>query len=336
MDMRIVSPRMGLLSAISLAAFTSAAHAQTGPDLLLGQFGEGKNFVGRGEAIFFDKGETQHSDADGEGEKLEIYNANARFKLDLDNVIPGFNRAQPRAGFQATVLDFHSSDPSIPGTLTDVSFGVGIGVAKTEKWVAGISVGVGFASNNVFHDANGLYGKADLAFAYTLNDRERIGVVLDYNGNRTFMPDVPLPGVIYTRKLSNEFTLEVGFPYSDIQWQPMDALTLMLKFNFPDGGEASVDYKLTDALHVFGAFIQQNEAFHWNELENSSDRVLFRQSRAEVGLRGNFYDDNLSFIAAIGYSFGTQLEVGWDSRDSDELADISDEPYARVGVEVKF
>jgi hypothetical protein len=335
MDMRIANPRIGFLSAVSLVALAGTAQAQTGPDLLLGQFGEGNNVVGRAEAIFLNSGNTEHDDVGGPGAQLQIYNASARFKLDLDNVIPGFSRTQPRAGIQATVLDFTTTDPSVPGTLADISFGIGVGVAKTEKWVAGISVGVGFASNNVFNDANAVYGKADLAFAYNINEREKIGIVLDYNGNRTFLPDVPLPGFIYTRKLSDDFTLEVGFPYSDVQWQPTDQLTLLLKFVFPDGGEARLDYKVSQSLGVFGALTQQYEAFQWNELDNPNRRVLFNQTRAELGVRGTFMD-NLSFVAAAGYAFNTELNVGWDSRDEDELATLSDEPYVRFGVEVKF
>lgn len=337
MDKRIARHGSAILSAAVFATLASNASAQTGADLLLGQFGEGNNFVGQAEAIYIDRGSTDHSGGDGKAftHGLDVYNASARFKLDLDNVIPGFSRAQPRAGFAATVLDFHSNDPAVPGTLTDISFGVGLGVAKTEKWVAGISVGVGFASNNVFNDANAFYGKADLAFAYTLNEREKLGIVLDYNGNRTFMPDVPLPGFIYTRKLTDQFTLEVGFPYSDIQYQPDDNWTFMLKFNFPDGGEANVDYKVTQSFHVFGAFAQQNNAFHWNEVDDSRDRVIFHQTRAEIGARG-VLQDRYAFTAAVGYAFGTELDVGWDSRDPDGLADLSDEPYARVGFEVKF
>ena len=328
---------VALLSAGTIATLASVGHAQTGPDLLLGQFGEGNNAVGRAESIFIASGTTDNNDGDGDnfGSKLDIYNASARFKIDLGAVIPGFERAEPRAGFQASVLDFHSNDPAVPGTLSDISFGVGFGLAKSDKWVAGISVGVGFASNNVFNDSNAVYGKADIAFAYTLNDREKLGIVLNYNGNRTFMPDVPLPGFIYTRKLTDQFTLELGFPYSDIQWQPNDQWTLMLKFNFPDGAEATVDYKVTENFHLYGALAQQNEAFQWNELDNDNRRVLFKQNRVEVGVRG-VLKDRYALTAAAGYAFDTRLDVGWDSRDTDNLAEFSDEPYVRVGVEVKF
>ena len=335
MDMRIANPRIGFLSAVSVLALAGTTQAQTGPDLLLGQFGEGNNVVGRGEAIFLNNGTSSHDDGTSEQAKLSIYNASARFKLDLDEVIPGFSRTQPRAGFQVAVLDFQTDDDTIPGTLADLSIGIGLGVAKSDKWVAGISFGVGVASNNIINDGNAIYGKADIAWAYTLNEREKLGVVLDYNGNRTFLPDVPLPGFIYTRKLSEDFTLEVGFPYSDIQYHPTENLTLLLKFVFPDGGEARLDYEVSQSFGVFAALTQQYEAFHWNELDNPDRRILFNQTRAEIGVRGT-YMDNLNFTAAVGYAFNTELNIGWDTRDADELAEISDEPYVRVGVEVKF
>jgi hypothetical protein len=328
--MEIMS-RHGLASLVVVSALSSTAFAQTGPDLLLGNFGEGQNALLRGDLFLMERGGTSN----GGSARQEIYNVSGRMKLDFDDVIPGINRAQPRAGFQGTFIDFHTNDPSLPQQLTDVSVGAGMGLARGGKWMAGLSVAIGFASADAFDDDNALYGKADLAFGYTINERERIGVVLDYNGNRVFLPDVPLPGVQYSRVVNDQLTVQVGFPFSDITYKPDEKWTLLFRYLFPDGGEANIDYAITPALHVYAAFQQQNEAFHWDALADSNDRVLFSQSRVEVGVKGQ-YQDNLGFFVAAGYAFNTELEVGFDSRDTDELAELSDEPYVRVGVEMKF
>lgn len=327
--------RHGLACVVAVVgSFASFASAQTGADLLLGNFDEGTNAVARGDAYFLNKGGTDT----GGAVKLDIYNAFGRAKLDLDSVVPGINRTQPRAGFEFTHIHTGSSNPGLADQYTDVSVGLGVGIAKTDRWLAGISFGVGYAAANTFGDANGYYGRADLAVGYTINEKEKIGFVLDYDGNRTFLPDVPLPGFVYSRVLSDEVTIKVGFPYTDLEYKPSEKVTINLRYVIPDGGEADVEYAITPAFRVYGGFSQQNEAFHDNRLADSSDRVLFRQSRVEVGLRGRqeTFGKDLSFTVAGGYAFSTEFESGWDSRDTDHIADPSDEPYLRVAFEVKF
>lgn len=312
---------------------SSSAHAQTGADLLLGSFGENQNYSMSLNGFFLQDGHVKEDDGDAQ---LMIYNSSGRWKLDLEGVIPGINRAQPRAGFNFTMVDLVDRDDAIlPSQFMDASFGVGLGIAKGDRWQAGLSVAIGYASGSAFDDANAWYGKADLAVGYVLNEREKIGFVLDYNGNRTFMPDVPLPGVIYTRVISDQITVDVGFPYSEIVYKPDETWTFRLRYVIPDGGEAEVIYALNRNFGIYASFQQQNEAFHWDELENSNDRVLFSQTRAEVGIRTT-YNDRFSFLLAGGYSFNTEFETGWDTRDTEKLAEISDEPYLRIGFELKF
>lgn len=331
MDHRI---RQGLACVVAVGSLGTLASAQTGPDLLLGPFEEGTNAVVRGDAYFLNNGSTDN----GAGAKLDIYNSQGRFKVDFDAIVPGISRAQPRAGYEFTHLHLDSNDAALPDQFTDVSFGFGIGIAKEGPWLAGISFAVGYASASAFDDGNAYYGKADLAIGYTINEKERIGVILDYDGNRTFLPDVPLPGFVYSRKLNDEVSIRVGFPFSDIEYKPSEHVTINLRYVIPDGGEADVEYAFTPEFRAYAGFSQQNEAFHWDELGDGDRRVIFRQSRVELGVRGRYetFGTDLAFTVAGGYAFDTEFEVGWDSRDADTIAELSDEPYVRIGAELKF
>lgn len=327
---------LGSAALAALATLTaSSARAQTGPDLLLGSFNDGSNVVLGGDGFFGAKTETDNDDEDV---NLFIFNTSGRVKLDIDQFAPSLNinRAQPRAGYDFTLLSIDSDDPALPDQFSDTSIGFGMGIAAGEKWRAGLSVAVGHASADPFGDGNGWYGKADLLVGYDFNERESLGIVLDYNGNRTFLPDVPLPGILYTRKIDNDrYRITVGFPYSEITWRPDDSWILTFRYNIPDGGEANVEYKINEGLRVYASYQQQNDAFHWDELEDGRDRVIFSQSRAEIGLKGT-YKENFSFLVAGGYAFDQEFEVGWDSRDTDTLAELDSAPYLRVGFELSF
>ena len=61
----------------------------------------------------------------------------------------------------------------------------------------------------------------------------------------------------------------------------------------------------------------------------------FQQRRAEVGLRWEPRKDFL-FSVAGGYAFGQEFSTGFDARDTDLVADVSDEPYLRFGVDIRF
>lgn len=330
-----MSTQNACLRSLALAvAVSSSAFAQTGPDLLLGGFDKGTNFKGSANAIYVFDGETDNADSDIQ---LSIFNSQGMMKLDLDQVAKGLdlNRAQPRGGFEFTHLSIDSDDPALPDQFTDASIGIGLGIGKGQKWVAGLSVALGHASSNTFGDGNGWYGKADIAVGYTINENESIGFVLDYDGNRTVFPDIPLPGFVYRRALSDELKLSVGFPYTELEYRPDDRWTVLLRYVIPSSGEATVEYKVTEAVRAYASLSSQSEAFHSNDLSNSNDRVLFTQTRAELGVRAT-YNDQFSFFLAGGYAFAQEFEVGWDAMDSDSLAELSDEPYALVGFELNF
>jgi hypothetical protein len=39
---------------------------------------------------------------------------------------------------------------------------------------------------------------------------------------------------------------------------------------------------------------------------------------------------------AVGYAWSTEFSEGFDSRENDEIADVSDEPYVRLGVDLRY
>ncbi|HEY0009276.1 MAG TPA: hypothetical protein VGB55_11170, partial [Tepidisphaeraceae bacterium] len=192
-----------IASALSLFAAANA-FAQSGTELLLRPMAESVRFDGTAStAYFFD---TEAGDAD-EDFQLTRHLAEGRLRL-----VPGFE-ADPRLGFSFMQMNIHTDDALLPDHLTDVSFGLGTGIARYEGWIAGLVVGGGHAAANTFGDDNGYYATATLLLGRTIDEFSSIGVAIDYNGNRSFMPDVPLPGIVYTRKIPDrKLEVSLGFP----------------------------------------------------------------------------------------------------------------------------
>ncbi len=316
----------------SVSGISDDAFGQTGPGLLLSTFPDGRNYV-------LDTGVTIQSTGEGDvGDRqfnLSILDASGRMKLDLEDIAPGISRAQPRAGFSLIQYRVDDDSDTISGNLTDVSAGFGMGLFANEKWLIGMTVGVGYASTQAFGDGNGWYGKADLAFGYTINANESFGLVINYDGNRSFMPDVPLPGFVYRRKIDQTLRLGLGFPFSEVIYTPGEQWTFSLVYSIPDDFNVEAEYRVNAGLSLFAAYTGRTNAFHSDQLESGSDRIIFRQQRAELGIKG-IVNDRVSFVLAGGYAFGQQFEFGWDTRDSDELLELSDEPFLRMAIEAKF
>src|SRR5438128_1861271 len=77
---------------------------------------------------------------------------------------------------------------------------------------------------------------------------------LDYDGNRPILPDVPLPGVAYTKRVARDFFFVIGAPVTSIEWRPDDRLRVELVYTVPDRLDASLGYRFAKGFTVFGNF----------------------------------------------------------------------------------
>jgi hypothetical protein len=321
--MRTPSP-LGFLATV-LAA--SMCFAQSGPDLMIRPFPKDNILEMRGEAFGLRSAEVEQT---GDDFRLGIYELEGRYRL-----APG-KRYDPRIGFDVTHLDIGGDFAGVPSHLTDTAVAVGLGVLDKNGWLGGASIGVGYAGDDPFSDANAWYGKFDLAFGKTLSENAEIGIVIDYDGNRSVYRDLPLPGFAYRLRLYDQrLLMALGFPYTSVEWRPNEHWTLELRWSIPDNVELFANYKIAEGLGVFASLRRRVDSFHWDDLPNANDRLFFEQKRAEVGFT---YEpiERLRAELAIGYAFSQEFSTGWNASETDLVGDISDEPYLRVGVQWQY
>ncbi|MBC8108327.1 MAG: hypothetical protein H7Z14_17205 [Anaerolineae bacterium] len=332
MNRRISSRPVAVGFALAVLAGASASLAQTGPELLIKPWDNKEQLVeARADAIWLDDGKLR----EGGDFQLGFYETEGRARLLVGN------RADPRFGYNVTYLDIDTDSGALPINLIDTSVAFGVGVLDYEGWQGGITFGLGYAAAGAFDDGNAYYGKADFVIGRKLDETSSIGFVIDYDGNRAAYPDVPLPGFAYTKQIDKTLSYTVGFPFSSVTWKPDPAntfdhqLTLEARYQIPDAFDARIDYELVKEVGVYLAYSERYEAFKWDELTNSNDRLLFQQKRVEGGVIWRPIEQ-LTFTGAVGYAFSQEFNVGWDITDQDRVAKPSDEPYLRVGLEFRF
>ena len=131
--------------------------------------------------------------------------------------------------------------------------------------------------------------------------------------------------------------MTLGLPVSSIHWKPKQVpnLDVQVDFYLPDDADVKIGYRVIDHLTVFGRLQSINEAFFLDGLPSNHDRLLFQQRRAEAGVRWEPHE-GWQLEAAIGYGWNGEFTVGFDQRDSKTFVDVSDEPYLRAGLEIRF
>ena len=322
-----------ILHAIGLAAslsFTHAAFAQSGPGMMLVPWAGDQQAQVKADAFFT----PTEADVTGADVDLSIFTSTGRFRIDPD---ASYN---PTIGYEFVQYEISSSDAALPDDLTDVSIAFGGSFGDVElsgslgEWQMGYTLGLGYAGTTPFNDGDAWYGKADI-FAVKAIDRDTRWLIgLNYDGNRVFLPDVPLPAVTYFSRLNETTTYAIGLPFSQLTWKPDEFWTLDIRSAWFFSFNGSVIYQATDDLKLFAAYVRRTDAF---TLPGGFDnrRLLFSQERLELGLS---YDlcANAALTIAGGYAFGQEFDVGYDSRDPGGLRDLDDSGYIRGGVELRF
>lgn len=314
----------GLLPTLLLCA---AAHAQSGAGLLVKPWDADQTAEDQTDGYLYSGG---HTDDHESGHAFRLFDFESQGRVRL---FPG-HEASPRFGYEVTLLQSHTSLRGFPRELVDASFAGGTFLSKNNGWVTGITLGTGYAGDSPFSRGNAWYGKADFVVAKIFNDNDSVGMGLDYDGNRTFLPDVPLPGFGYSHRFDPKLKMVFGVPVTSIDWKPIDQLELKLDYTILEDLNADVGYEFLPHLTLYGGYETRREAFHADGLPEHR-RLLYLQRRVEVGLR--FEPDKLiHFVLAAGYGFDGEFRTGWDNDNTRRFLRFSDEPYLRAGLEVKF
>lgn len=319
-----------LLGAATAAAAASLlapaiATAQTSPALLIKPWDPGGAAETTTTGMLEDTG---HVQSDGNHFQFSALESQGRFRL-----FPGM-QASPRVGYDVTFLNAHTSQPKFPHQLLDASAGFGSFLGISNGWVFGAQVGLGYAGSSPFGEGRGWYARGSFIVAKKFDEQNAIGVGLDYDGHRSYLPDTPLPGLAFSHTFDPHLEMVIGAPLSSITWKPEDHWRIYLDWLLLTDFDVNVLYKLTKQIGLFGAFETHRDQFYIHQL-GDHNRLLYLQRRVEGGVAWT-PRENLRVDAAVGYAFSTDFRFGWDYRQTSPFLYASNEPYLRLGLDLKF
>lgn len=315
----------------------SAARAQSGAGLLLAPWKEGATAETSAFSIL--QGQS-HTEGSAGSNDIQIWRSEASGRYRFSETNP--NRLS--VGFDLLQIDIDSDLPTskavssslsrLPVRLTDQSVAIGVGVYKDGDWEVGLTAGAGYAGNNPYGDGQALYGLGNLIISKKIDENQSLQFLVNYNGNRTFFPDVPLPGVVYHHKLSDTLSYSAGIPFSSIQWKPCADVQVKLAYAIPYTIDVNVDYHLCPKSVLFAGFHERFNAFHIDD-RPEHERIFYRARYLEGGLRWEPCEWVTGVIAG-GYTIGQEFSTGFDSRDLHDPIEVENAPYVRLGLDLKF
>ncbi len=327
--MRVTTP---IVFFLILAGLASPLLAQTGPELLLKPF---PKELGLDMDVSGYMSDTAHSKESGESIRIGIVETEGRARFRPGDI------ASPRLGFAFKYFDIDTEVQALPKQLYAQSIGFAMALGQYDGWILGVSGGIGYAGQHPFGDGNAFYGQANLLLFKELSKTSALAIGLDYDGNRTFKPDIPLPGFAYILRVRENLLLTFGLPVTGIQWEPFPDLRIELNYILTENYSARVGYTFFKGLEVYGQLSQRSDAFYFDNQKYGDDRLLFHQRQVEVGFTYRFrdaglFDKDLELTIAGGYAFNGEFSVGFDNLNSRLIADVSDVPYLRFGLQLRF
>jgi len=240
----------------------------------------------------------------------------------------------PTASFEVFYMNINSHTALLPSQLNDQSLVVGTPIGTFGGWGLAVAFGAGYAGNSPYNDPSAIYGLGQITASDTLSVEDSLYVSVSYNGNREFLPDVPLPTVEYVH-LGDSLQWALGVAFESLRWQATKQLQISAEYDPLNEGFADVDYATLQWLHVYTRFETDSRAFHLSNY-NANQRLFVSMNRVEGGFRIHALKDHLSVQLAGGYAFDQEFGQGYDSRDEHDFAQIANAPYADVQLQFNF
>lgn len=271
-------------------------------------------------------------DIDQNGDDIDIFywDSIGRIKFDRDDNDPGF-----WLGYHVLQIELGGNPRGLAGGYTDLSLAGAFDLGQIgDGWDVSLAAGAGIATDNHLSDTDAIYGLATINLRKSLSQSGGLDLGVNYNGNRTFLPDIPLPYAMYHDRLGGDFNYYVGVPSTGFVWTPGDRWTIRADYTVPINVQASVSYELMeDTLSLFAEYRQTYDAFWIHDVDNR--RTFYEMSRVVAGVRW-IWGPWIDLSVGGGIAFDQEFSTGWDSRDTHTFASPSDEPVLFVNLRGTF
>ena len=302
------------------------ALAQNTPSMLSNPWQEGKHWAETmDDLLLIDSGHTKNTGLDT---SMFYWDSFGRIRFNRDNSDPSCTM-----GYRILSIAEDSDSAPINGDYWDIAMSAGYRFAPMGNgWRVSVLGGAGTANDGHFSNTDAIFGIGVVGIGRQLETNSTINLGLSYDGNRSIVPDFPLPFVAYWREVNDQFSYTLGLPASGLDWRPMEMISFKLDYALPVTGTANVSFWFTKTLCIFAEYNSTTDGFFINDQDNR--RIFYTMKRVTGGIRwvSKWGDARLG----LGYAFDQEFERGYDLRDTHTVNKLSDEPFVSLRVHGTF
>jgi len=223
-----------------------------------------------------------------------------------------------------------------PDTLWNISFGSQYRQLLQNGWIGGVSASLGSASDRPFNTMQETTLQANLFTRIPSGERNAWLLLLNYNNNREFLSNIPLPGIGYWYAPNQTFHLLIGLPFVFLEVKPAADLALHVSY-FPIRDlSAGVTYRVREAVKLHASFDWKGERYFRADRSDDARRLFYQEKRLTIG--GQWQPGRgVTFDLAGGYAFDRQYFEGQSYSDRDfNRIDIAPAPFVSVRAGLSF
>lgn len=229
-----------------------------------------------------------------------------------------------------------TSGRPFPDELWNLRLGTSYRHRFESGWIAGGNLTVGSPSDRPFASMDELDVSATALLRVPRGERDAWLFFLNYSNQRDFLSGLPLPGLGYAYRPSEEFSAVIATGFVSVQYRPTEKLTLMASYAIFRTVDVRVTYQVFRPVRLWAGFDWTSERYLLADRQNPDDRFFYYEKRvrvgATVGLARQLYID-----IAAGYSFDRFYFQGedYDDRRTDRI-DVGSGPFVAARLGLRF
>jgi hypothetical protein len=262
-------------------------------------------------------------------------------RQDLSLSAPAWRDETDSVSFSTHLrANLYDTDAVLPNSMRpfpDALYNIGFGTTYMHQfdngWSAGGMLNVGSASDRPFDSWRDMAIGVGGFLRIPTSDRSGwlLGAMYSATGELPF----PIPIVSYHWQPNDEFSMNIGLPFS-VRWRPIEDLLFDLSYTPIRSVHARVSYRLMDGLGVYGGFDWNNDAYLLADRPDNKERFFYYEKTLSTGVR---YD--ISPATAIdlsgGYAFDRFYFQGrqWSDKWNDRI-DVGNGLFLSLRVQVRY
>lgn len=266
-------------------------------------------------------GETRSNDDD-----LSIFywDSSGRVKLDRNNNEPGY-----AFGYRFLTMTLDETSSSLVQDYNDLAIVFGWDFGEViEGWRLVAVGGAGTANDGHWSNTHAIYGVGAIQLSHQLDENTTLNLGIDYQGNRAFLPDAPMPLVSYDTVICENLSIALGFPRGGVHWTPIDKLDVRFTYDVVMAVKFDVQYEVIEHVAVFGNVGRDIAPF---TLDGGNTRLFYERNYISAGVAVLFEPELLLRFGA-GYAFEQKFRQGYDYFDSGVVESATNAPFLFVRV----